>query len=485
MRGEGLKKMLDARRNAEAEAAEALAQLDDDETRDAEEIKLTKEAWLTEGSFIRVEVDEDCNFDQGKGDAWPVTCTKLDATDRALCALKRQPDFGKVMRAARQALRTLKLRRPFTPEDLGATWGASAIFAVVGYKDDGTIEGMIWAQKRLRLLQDLNWNYGSSTELRCGFDRTLKAQNCVVHVVAHVEGVDADKGEGHAFEAMVIATGLKHACQCPPPGVPPTNLRVWAPAPLEAVLANSQHELYKYAVARIPPPLIAPPSSEEMSRLTKEGLADMSADAQRRFADGQKKYREKTGVGLRGKDNYGSKNEAEQLSRLRSYSCWVHLLEARECVQLNRKPAWWAAEVLTPAVLKRVAKAGLKKDEFWTVLPTEEEKGVQGFDIEKFIDAKLDGHRGAHVSDHQIETQRGPFPTWDVAVAVKLFREDERPPKPPFKKSYAPRVVKDLIERALAWSPPASEPSPPPAKKPRSRRSARAKPDCIPQPPPI
>ena len=46
MRGEGLKKMLDARRNAEAEAAEALAQLDDDETRDAEEIEAELEVLL-------------------------------------------------------------------------------------------------------------------------------------------------------------------------------------------------------------------------------------------------------------------------------------------------------------------------------------------------------------------------------------------------------------------------------------------------------
>ena len=163
MRGEGLRKMLDSRRDAEAKAAEALAMLDDEEPRSDEEIERTKEAWLTAGSFIRVEVAEGCNFDEGKGDAWPVTCTKLDATDRALCALKRQPDFGKVMRAAGRALRTLKLRRPFTPEDMGAPWGASAIAVVVGYKDDGTIEGMIWMQKRLRWLQELGWNYGSST----------------------------------------------------------------------------------------------------------------------------------------------------------------------------------------------------------------------------------------------------------------------------------------------------------------------------------
>ena len=430
-----------------------MAQLDDDETRDAEEIERTKEAWLTAGSFIRVEVAEGCDFDDGKGDSWPVTCTKLDATDRALCALKRQPDFGKVMRAARQALRTLKLRRSFTPEDMGAPWGASAIAAVVGYKDDGTIEGMIWAQKRLRWLQELEWNYGGSAEMRCGLDRTLGAQNCLVHVVAHVEGKDADRGEGSAFEAMLIATGFKHACQCPMRGVGETGLQVWAPGPLKTVLADPQHDLHKFARAGIAPPLTTPQSSEERSKSTKEGMANMGPDARKRQAAGQEKGRAKHGVGACGQENWSTKKKAAQLARYHGYPYFLFIAEALECIRDKRDPAAWARSKLTKARLKRVADAGLAQFEFWTVLPTEEKKGVQGFDIEEFLVVKPDGILSTHVSDYQIETQRGPFPPYDVAVALGLFRATERPPKLPWgAPRYAPAAVNALIARAVAWS---------------------------------
>ena len=474
---DGLRALLDGRRKAEAEAAEAMAQLDDDETRDAEEIERTKEAWLTAGSFIRVEVDEDCDFDAGKGDGWPVTCTKLDATDRALCALKRQPDFGKVMRAARQALRTLKLRRSFTPEDMGAPWGASAIAVAVGYKDDGTIEGMVWFQKRLRLLQDLGWNYGGSTEMHCGLDRTLKAQKCLVHVVAHVEGKDSDRGESSAFEAMLIATGFRHACQCPMRGVGETGLQVWAPGPLKTVLADPQHDLHEYARKGIAPPLTPPQSREEMSASVKEGKKNMSAAAKKREDAGRKKGGDKSGCGLPGKENLQHSTKPSVLARLRGFSCLVHLAEARECIQLNRKPAPWAEGFLKPKLLKSVAKAGLAKDEFWTVLPEEKEEGVQGFDIEGFRFTKEEGHIGGpHLWDWVVDTQRGPFPVWDVADALGLVSEGKPAPKPRWWMQQAPRAVKELIDRALAWTPPASEPSPPPAKKPRSappRRSGR------------
>ena len=144
------------------------------------------------------------------------------------------------------------------PKPAHSPWGASAIAAVVGYKDDGTIEGMIWVQKRLRLLQDLGWNYGGSTEMHCGLDRTLKAQKCLVHVVAHVEGKDSDRGESSAFEAMLIATGFRHACQCPMRGVGETGLQVWAPGPLKTVLADPQHDLHEYARKGIAPTLTPP-----------------------------------------------------------------------------------------------------------------------------------------------------------------------------------------------------------------------------------
>ena len=128
------------------------------------------------------------------------------------------------MRAAAKALRKYKLRRPLTPEDFGASYGASVIGAVVGFNPDGTMEGCIMFQKRVRFLQELGWNYGSSTEMHCGLEKTLGARCCVVCPLALVEGVNADMCEGGAFEGQIIATGPKYVFQCPPKGVPKTNL---------------------------------------------------------------------------------------------------------------------------------------------------------------------------------------------------------------------------------------------------------------------
>ena len=81
-----------------------------------------------------------------------------------------------------------------------------------------------------------------------------------------------------------------------------------------------------------------------------------------------------------------------------------------------------------------------------------------------------------HLWDWAINTQRGLFPAYDVAVAMDLVREGERAPKLPWPgPTKAPAEVKALIARALEWSPPASEPSPPPAKKQRSGQPRRSK----------
>ena len=154
-----------------------------------------------------------------------------------------------------------------------------------------------------------------------------------------------------------------------------------------------------------------------------------------------------------------------------------------ECLRDNRAPASWAAGILNRTRLGRVKRAGLEDGYFVTDLPEEKEKGLQRFYVEGYVITKERGHCATHVHDYQIATQRGCFDAHSVAVALRLFGENERPPALPFYPRQAPVAVKELIERALAWSPPASEPSPPPAKKPRSaakksgppRRSARLK----------
>lgn len=174
----GLQKLHDARA-ARARAAREEADLNGDleagETRDDdEETECTKQAWLTPNSFIDVDV-QDCDFDGPKPANWPVKCKAYKATAPELLALKENVGFKKVMRVADRSLRTTKLTRQIKPEDYCDTWGASVIAAVVGFNDDGTIEGIVWIQKRLGLLQDLGWNYAGSTEMPSGLDRTFKA----------------------------------------------------------------------------------------------------------------------------------------------------------------------------------------------------------------------------------------------------------------------------------------------------------------------
>ena len=465
--------MLASRREAEAEAAEALAQLDDDETRDAGEIERTKEAWLT-GGVLSVDVSR-CDFTKPltEKECWPVVCKTVDATAPKLCALQENADFKSIMRAANSSLRRLRLQRPLTPEDFGAYPGASVIAAAVGFHDDGTIKGMIWFQKRVRWLEQLKWNYAGSTVLQCGLEKTFKAPNCVVCSVALVEGVNADEGEGCGYEGMLIATGLMYACQCVPGGVSrTTRLALWAPEVLEVVLADEKHHLHEYAKQGIAPPLMAPKPSEERSKLAKEALANISPAARKRMHAGGKKGYEKSGTGLRGKENLTNSTKLPVVSRYGGYASFVLIAEALECIQHKRKPASWAAGKLTPAVLKRLAKAGLADTDFGpcfvTVLPEEEKKGRQLFCIEGFRFEKEGGTMGPpHLWDWTLDTQRGAFPAYDVAVALSLVREGERAPKLPWgPPSWAPVEVTELIDRALAWSPP--QPSPPPTKKPRS-----------------
>ena len=136
----------------------------------------------------------------------------------------------------------------------------------------------------------------------------------------------------------------------------------------------------------------------------------------------------------------------------------------------------WAEKKLTPAKLERVKAAGL--DEYYFLDRLTKGSQLELFDIERFVVNKTEGARGTHTCDFYVDTQRGEFPTYDVAVALKIFGKKERVPAFPWTHSgfsSAPASVKQLIEWGIAWRPPAAQPSPPTTKKPRSepRRSAR------------
>lgn len=300
-----------------------------------------------------------------------------------------------------------------------------------------------------------------------------------MYPLALVEGTDADRAEGSAFFAMVVATRLEHACQCPPGGVGAAGVPIWAPSILKYVLDRPHHDLYKYAVHGEAPPLTTPQTRAELSAATKEGMDKMSKDAKKRDAAGKQKGSAKSGVYQPGKANINCSTKDSVLARLCAYRYALFIFEALECIRDSRKPAQWAAQRLSRARLQRVGDAGLTCYEFECVLPEEKKKGIQGFDIEGFKYERPEGTRGtSHVGDWVVDTQRGDFAVYDVAVALDLFGENERPPALPWvAPANAPTAVKALIARALAWSPLASQPSPPPAKKPRSepRRSARLK----------
>ena len=463
-------------------------QLDDDETRDAEErkrVRLALEAWEAL-DVLCVDVAK-CDLAKPKpAGGWPVVCKVADTTDPALVALLRHDDIKKILRAGRNAMRTLRVPvASVTHADRTEYHGKSVVGYVIGCKGDGTPEKCLAIQKSINYLHDLGGDYAGSTTLHCGLQGTLGMQHCFVVPMAIVKPEDRCLGEGSLFGAMVYATGYHLVGQCTMPGAPD----VWAPDVLADVLADEHHPLHEYAKKGVAPPLIAPKPREEMSRLTKEGKKNQSADATKREREGGKKGSATSGF-VPGAENYSTKKGTEQNSRNGSYSCLIHLAEALECMQLKREPATWAKGVLKPKVLKRIKEAGLANKTFGpsfvTVLPGEEEKGPQLFCIEGFQHTKEEGTMGGpHVWDWAVLTQRGPFPTYDVAVALCLVRKGERAPTPPWGPptgpSRAPAVVKALVERALAWSPPAPEPSPPLAKKPRSaakksgppRRSAR------------
>jgi len=473
MRGEGLRKLQLDREAREREARE-LARLveadDDDDDEELERVWRLLEAW-EKREILRVDASR-CELTKPKpAGGWPVVCEVADATDPALLALLRHDDIKKILTAGRRAMRTLRVSRAsVTHADRTEYHGKAVVGYIVGCEGDGTPAKCVAFQKTLNRLYELGGNYAGSMELHCGLEGTLGMDHCYVIPVAIVEHTDRCLGEGGLYGAMVHATGYHLVGQCVMAGAPDA----WAPGPLATVLANPKHDLYEYAVKGVAPPLMAPLSREEFSELTKEGMDNMSPAARKRMLAAY----QKSGVGVPGQENYANQETAAHLARQRGFSCFAHLVEARECIQLNRKPSPWAEGFLKPKLLKSVAKAGLDKDEFWTVLPTEKKKGVQGFDIEGFRFTKEEGTKGApHLWDWVVDTQRGPFPVWDVADALGLVSEGKPAPKLPWRwGSGAPFAAKELIERALAWSPPASEPSPPPAKKLRAappRRSTR------------
>ena len=480
MRGEGLRK-LEARRAAREREQREMAQLvadmeaadDDDERKRARDAMA---AWL-EGLPLRVDASE-CDLAKPlkKHERWPVVCKKADETDPALLALKRNGDFKKIMKAAKAFLRTLCVSaRSVTHKDRTERNGKSAIAFVIGCNNDGTMEKCVAIQKSIMELLAVGGSYAGSSKLQSGLKGTFGTQNCFVIPVGIVKAADRKIAEGGIFGAQLIVTGHTYVGQCPMAGVPAT-LTSWAPDVADSILANPDHDLYQHALNGTPPPLTTAATSEEISAATKEGRKSMSAAAKKGEADNRAKCRQKHGCGLPGKRHRSCSTRVAVLAQLKGFTYILFIAEALECIRDKRDPAAWAAKKLTKRLLKRVADAGLAKFEFWTVLPEEEEEGVQGFDIEGFELTKEEGTIGTcHVWDWVVHTQRGPFPVYDVAVALKIFGENERPPKLPFApgKTRPPPAVKALIERALAWSPP--QLSPPPAKKPRGepRRSAR------------
>ena len=476
----------EARQSARLAAQEPEADDDDDEL---ERKQRVLEAW-EKGEILSVDTSK-CDITKpvpvkNQRVRWPIVCKVADTTDPALVALLRQDDIKKILRAGRNAVRTLRVPvASVTHADRTESHGKSVVGYVIGCKGDGTPGKCVAIQKTLNLLCDLDGNYAGSIRFRSGIMGTLGMERCFVFPMAIVEPEDRCIGEGSLYGAQVHATGFRLVGQCLMVGAPDA----WAPDVRDYVLADKDHRLFEYARLGIAPPLMAPQSSQEMSGLVKEGLANMSDDARERQKKGQTKGCAASGTSLRGDKNLTNQKTIGQLARYGGFPSFVLLFEALECTQLNRKPAPWAKGYLKPKLLKRVAKAGLADTDFGpcfvTVLKEEKKLGRQLFCIEGFRFAKEEGTMGpAHVSDFKIETQRGPFPPYDVAVALDLVREGERAPKLPWPPALAPDEVKALIARAEAWSPPASEPSPapvsepspPPAKKLRAappRRSTR------------
>jgi hypothetical protein len=484
MHGEGLRK-LEARRAAREREARELAQLveeieDADGDDDRKRALDAMEAWLNKRP-LRVDSSEcDLTKTLGRNESWPVVCKAADATDPAFLALERNGDFKKIMKAAKAFLRTICMSAASVSHaDRTERFGASVIGCVIGCNNDGTMEKCIVVQKTVLQLLDVGGSYAGSTTLQSGLKGTFGMPNCFVVPLGIVNHSDRCIGEGGVFGAQLIATGHKYVGQCPMGGVPAT-LTSWAPDVADAILANPDHDLYQHALNGTPPPLTTTATSEEISAATKKGKKNMSAGAKKREADNLAKYRQKHGCGMPGKQHRSCSTEVAVLAQTKGFTYTLFIAEALECIRDKRDPAEWAKPKLTKRLLKRVADAGLAQFEFWTVLPEEEEKGVQGFDIEGFELTKEEGTLGTcHVWDWVVHTQRGPFPVYDVSVALKFFGANERPPKLPWGRgglpSEAPAAVNALIARALAWSPPASQPSPPPAKKQRSGQPRRSK----------
>ena len=471
-----------ARERAARERAQSLVEIeaDDDDDDERERAWRALQAWEALEN-LRVDVSK-CDLakpipvDSSGHVRWPIVCEVADATDQALVALLQHDDIKKILRAGRNAMRTLRVSRAsVTHADRTEYHGKSVVGYIVGCKGDGTPAKCVAFQKTLNRLYELGGNYAGSTTLSCGIAGTLGMQHCFVLPMAIVKPEDRCLGEGSLFGAMVYATGYHLVGQCTMSGAPD----VWAPDVLEYVLADEDHPLHEYAKKGIAPPLMAGKSREEMSGLIKEGLANMSDDSKKRCAAA----RQKSGVGLPGEAHRSKSTEVDVLAKQRGFTYFILIAELHECLRDNRAPASWAAGILNRTRLGRVKRAGLEDGYFVTDLPEEKEKGLQRFYVEGYVITKERGHCATHVHDYQIATQRGCFDAHSVAVALRLFGENERPPALPFYPRQAPVAVKELIERALAWSPPASEPSPPPAKKPRSaakksgppRRSARLK----------
>ena len=452
-----LKKMETRRAAREREAQELVEEIEaDDDDNERERVWRRLEAWK-KLEILRVETSE-CDFtkpvplDSSGHVRWPIVCEVADTTDPTLLALQRHVDITKILRAGRNAIRTMRVPvTSVTHADLTEPYGISVVGFCIGCEDDGTPRKCIAFQKTLHLLSDLGGNYAGSTKLRDGFMGTLGMDNCYVIPMALVKAEDRCLGEGGLYGAQVYSTGFKLVGQCLMQGAPDA----WAPSARDVVLADEDHPLHEYALRGVAPPLTAPLAREAMSGLVKEGLANMSDDARERQKKGAAKGRKKHGVGLAGEGNYAKQENTAQNARFGSYTCFLLVWEALECIQDKRPPAPWAAGCgLTPAVLKCVAKAGLADGYFVTDLPEEPKKGFQRFYIDGFEITKEEGDAGTDVRYFQIATQRGCFDAFNVAVSLGIFREDQKPPKTPWGGiTRAPASIKALVARALAWSP--------------------------------
>jgi hypothetical protein len=439
----------DARQLARTAAREREADDDDDEL---ERAQRALNAWV-HCKVLSVDASEcDLTKPSKKHERWPVVCDEADTTDPALVALQQHGSVAKILQAGRKAMRTLrKSASSVTHADYHEFYGKSVVGYVIGCKGDGTPGKCVAFQKSLNYLQDLDGNYAGTTKLRSGIMGTLGMEKCFAFPMALVNAEDRCLGEGGLYGAQVHSTGFELVGQCVMQGAPDGT---WAPDVLKYVLADERHDLYAYAKAGVAPPLMAPKSREEMGALVKDGLANMSDDARERMKKGNKKGGLKSGVARPGKEHMSNSTEDFVLAKTKGFTYFAYVAEAHECIRDKRPPAPWAAETLTPEVLKRVAKAGLADGYFVTDLPEEQEKGQQRFYIEGYVTTRGTderGHHGTDVRDYEIVTQRGPFDAHSVAVGLRLFGENERPPNLPCPRD-APRAVKALVARALAWS---------------------------------